>query len=88
MTEKERDNMIQQINSLTPQQSEGIIEIVSAYVKRDDNNQVTFELTKLPISLCRSLEEYVKKCVQTNDKKRKRKEQDAQRRERKRVERR
>jgi len=47
---------------------------------------VTFELTQLPIHLCRSLEGYVKKCISVNEKKQKRKEKDAQRRVRKREE--
>jgi len=77
LTVEERDNLIHQINSLTPQQSEGIITIVQEYAQRDDNNQVTFELTQLPVFLCRNLESYVKKCISENDKKQKRKEKDA-----------
>jgi len=41
---------------------------------------VTFELTQLPIHLCRNLEGYVKKCITANEKKQKRKEKDAARR--------
>lgn len=47
---------------------------------------MTFELTQLPVGLCRQLECYVKKCITTNDKKQKRKEKDALRRVRKREE--
>lgn len=47
---------------------------------------MTFELTQLPVSLCRQLETYVKKCISSNDKKEKRKLKDAQRRIRKREE--
>lgn len=77
LTVEERDNLIRQINSLTSSQSEGIIEIVQQYAQRDDNNQVTFELTQLPVFLCRNLESYVKRCIAENDKKQKRKEKDA-----------
>ena len=66
---EERDNLIRQINSLTNQQSEGIISIVQQYAQRDESNQVTFELTQLPIHLCRNLENYVKKCIAVNEKK-------------------
>ena len=45
LTVEERDNLIQQINLLNAQQSEGIISIVQEYAQRDDSNQVTFELT-------------------------------------------
>lgn len=83
---EERDNLIRQINSLTPVQSEGIITIVQEFAQRDENNQVTFELTQLPIQLCRTLEGYVKKCITQNEKKQKRKEKDAQRRVKKREE--
>ena len=86
MTVEERDNLIHQINSLTPQQSEGIITIVQEYAQRDDNNQVTFELTQLPVFLCRKLESYVKKCISENEKKQKRKAADAKRRIKKREE--
>jgi len=59
---------------------------VQQYAQRDDNNQVTFELTQLPVFLCRNLESYVKKCIADNEKKQKRKEKDAQRRVKKREE--
>ena len=35
---EERDNLIRQINSLTPVQSEGIITIVQEFAQRDENN--------------------------------------------------
>ena len=53
---EERDNLIKQISQLNEQQSQGIIEIVSQFAQKDDNNQVTFELTQLPIDKCRNLQ--------------------------------
>ena len=86
LTVDERDNLIKQIQLLSQVQSEGIIKIVEQYASRDDNNQVTFELTQLPIFLCRNLQTYVKKCIADNEKKKKRKEKDQQRRMKKREE--
>lgn len=59
---------------------------MSEFAQRDDNNQVTFELTQLPIYKCRNLQAYVKKCISDNEKKQKRKEKDAIRRIKKREE--
>ena len=54
---------------MTTDQSEGIIRIVQDYAQPDDSNQVTFELTQLPIPLCRKLENYVKECIVKNERK-------------------
>ena len=80
MTLAERDDLITQINSLTAQQSEGIIKIVSEHAQKDGQQNYTFELTQLPLAVSRQLEQYVKKCITENDKKKRRKEQDARRR--------
>ena len=69
---------------MTTDQSEGIIRIVQDYAQPDDSNQVTFELTQLPIPLCRKLENYVKECIVKNERKQKRKVKDAERRFKKR----
>ena len=86
LTVDERDCLIKQIGLLSQTQSEGIIEIVAEFAHKDDNNQVTFELTQLPIFKCRGLQAYVKKCIADNEKKKKRKEKDQQRRMKKREE--
>ena len=83
MTEAERNDLISQINSLTPTQSEGIIKIVAEHAKQDEGQNYTFELTQLPVVVTRNLESYVKKCISDNEKKRRRKEQDAKRRKQK-----
>lgn len=83
MTETERNELIGQINSLTPTQSEGIIKIVAEHAKQDEGQNYTFELTQLPVIVTRNLEAYVKKCIAENEKKRRRKEQDARRRKQK-----
>lgn len=59
---------------------------MSEFALRDVNNQVTFELTQLPVYKCRTLQSYVKKCISENEKKQKRKEKDAIRRIKKREE--
>ena len=74
MTEEERNDLITQINSLTPNQSEGIIKIVQEHAQKDEGQNYTFELTQLPMSVCRNLETYVKKCIAENEKKKRRKE--------------
>ena len=48
MTLAERDDLISQINILTPQQSEGIIKIVAEHAQKDGQQNYTFELTQLP----------------------------------------
>lgn len=63
-----------------------MIEIVSEFAQRDGNNQVTFELTQLPVHKSRSLQVYVKKCISENEKKQRRKEKDAMRRIKRREE--
>ena len=83
MTVAERDDLITQINSLTPNQSEGIIKIVQEHAQKDEGQNYTFELTQLPMNVCRNLETYVKKCIAENEKKKRRKEQDAKRRKQK-----
>ena len=53
------------------------------HAQKDEGQNYTFELTQLPLSVCRSLEGYVKKCIAENEKKKRRKEQDAKRRRQK-----
>lgn len=53
LTVEERDNLIKQINFLPDTQKQEIINIVQNYAQRDESNQVSFELTQLPVKLCR-----------------------------------
>jgi hypothetical protein len=60
---------------LTQEQQRGIIDIVRTCISQGNNGEVfEFELDQLPNRKQRELEKYVKNCVQTNNKKQRRKE--------------
>lgn len=66
---------------MNPEQKNGVIKIVQEF-SRQSEGSCQFVLDQLPIAVCRELESYVKRCLKENEKKLKRKESDAKRRER------
>ncbi len=81
MTMEEKTVLKQHIGQLTSDQQRGIIDIVRDCINQSSNEIFEFELDQLPSRKCRELEQYVKKCIQTNVKKEKRKMADRARRD-------
>ena len=82
MTSSEKERLKHSISSLLPVQQTGIVKIVQAYCQKNNTSGVfEFELDQLPIDKLRELEAYVEQCQKENEKKKKRQEADAKRRE-------
>eukprot|EP00347_Sterkiella_histriomuscorum_P022025 403331949 len=81
MTPQEKSILKDFIGQLTPEQQRGIIEIVADIVGQNNSDIFEFELDSLPNRKCRELDVYVRKCMSLNQKKQKRKEADALRRQ-------
>ena len=81
MTLEEKNELKANINKLTPDQQRGIIDIVRDCINQNGSDVFEFELDQLPPRKCRELEQYVKTCIQINNKKEKRKIADQQRRQ-------
>ena len=73
MTTQEKTELKAQINNLYPDQQRGIINIVQDCINQSNGEVFELELDLLPNKKCRELELYVKKCIQANHKKQKRK---------------
>ena len=72
------------IGSLSAEQKNGVIKIVQEW-SRQSEGSCQFVLDQLPVRTSRDLEAYVKRCLKENEKKQKRKEADAKRRERQKI---
>jgi hypothetical protein len=81
MSIEEKTALKQSIGQLTPEQQRGIIDLVRECINQNNGEVFEFELDQLPLRKCRELEFYVKKCIQNNHKKQKRKQKDAARRQ-------
>jgi hypothetical protein len=84
MTPEEIAFLRNSIQKLNPEQKNGVIKIVSEW-SRQSEGSCQFVLDQLPIRISRELEAYVKRCLKDNEKKAKRKESDAKRRERQKI---
>jgi hypothetical protein len=84
MTPEEIAFLRNSISSLNPEQKNGVIKIVEPYARQSEGS-CQFVLDQLPIRVCRELENHVKRCIKENEKKAKRKESDAKRRERQKI---
>ncbi len=84
MTQEEIAFLRNSIQSLHADQKAGVIKIVQEF-SRQSEGACQFVLDQLPIRTSRELESYVKRCLKDNEKKAKRKESDAKRRERQKV---
>ena len=86
MSLDEKSQLKNSIPMLTQQQQNGIIQIVQQCIQQNNKGDVfEFELDQLPTRKCRELEDYVKRCLKENQKKLKRKEADAKRREKHKI---
>lgn len=80
MSMDEKTNLKNSISMISPEQQRGIIILVQDCINQNNNEIFEFELDQLPTRKCRELEAYVRKCIQINIKKEKRKQADAARR--------
>jgi hypothetical protein len=81
MNIEEKNSLKNSIGHLTEEQQRGIIGLVQDCLTANGGEVFEFELDQLPAKKCRELENYVKKCIQVNQKKEKRKMADQARRQ-------
>lgn len=79
---EEKTQIKNNIQYLTNQQQQGIIELVKDCINQKSGHVFEFELDQLPVEKCRDLEKYVSNCMKDNERRRKRRQSDQQRRQR------